>query len=76
MTGVFFDEIGHFLESQFRFLIGWMRTSTPGERCRVVATGNPPTSAEGEWIIQYWGPWLDPQHPYPAFLRTPLVCHD
>jgi hypothetical protein len=65
-SGVFFDEIAHFLESQFRFLMGWMRTSTPGERCRVVATGNPPTSAEGEWIIQYWGPWLDPQHSYPA----------
>jgi hypothetical protein len=64
--GVFFDEIAHFLESQFRFLIGWRRTTVPGQRCRVVATGNPPTSAEGEWIIQYWGPWLDPQHPYPA----------
>ena len=64
--GFFFDEIAHFLESQFRFLIGWLRTTTPGQRCRVVATGNPPTSAEGEWIIQYWGPWLDPQHPYPA----------
>ena len=61
-----FDEVAHFLESQFRFLNGWLRTTTPGQRCRIVATGNPPTSAEGEWIIQYWGPWLDPQHPYPA----------
>jgi hypothetical protein len=61
-----FDEITHFLESQFRFLIGWMRTTIPGQRWRVVTTGNPPMDAEGEWIIQYWGPWLDPQHPYPA----------
>ena len=61
-----FDEISHFFESQFRFLTGWLGTSTPGQRCRVVATGNPPTDADGEWIIQYWGPWLDPQHPYPA----------
>jgi hypothetical protein len=61
-----FDEVTHLLESQYRFLLGWMRTTTAGQRCRVVATGNPPTSAEGEWIIQYWGPWLDPQHPYPA----------
>ena len=61
-----FDEIGHFLESQFRFLIGWLGTSMASQRCRVVTTGNPPTDAEGEWIIQYWGPWLDPQHSYPA----------
>lgn len=61
-----FDEVAHFLESQFRFLSGWLRTTTPGQRCRIVATGNPPTNAEGEWVIQFWGPWLDPQHAYPA----------
>jgi hypothetical protein len=38
----------------------------PGQRCRVVATGNPPISAEGAWVIKYWGPWLDPTHPHPA----------
>jgi hypothetical protein len=38
----------------------------PGQRCRVVTTGNPPTSAEGEWVIRYWAPWLDAQHPNPA----------
>lgn len=61
-----FDEVANFLEAQFRFLIGWLRTTTPGQRCRVVAAGNPPTDADGEWVVQYWGPWLDPQHPYPA----------
>jgi hypothetical protein len=61
-----FDEITHFLESQFRFLIGWMRTTNPKQRCRVVCAGNPPTDADGAWVIQYWGPWLDPQHPHPA----------
>ena len=72
-----FDEIAHFLESQFRFLIGWMRTSVPGQRWRVVATGNPPTSAEGEWIIQYWGPWLDPTASLSCTAwTTALVCHD
>ncbi|GKS73676.1 terminase [Acidovorax sp. SUPP950] len=61
-----FDEITHFLESQFRTLIGWMRTDNPGVRQRVICAGNPPTSAEGEWVIRYWAPWLDPQHPNPA----------
>jgi hypothetical protein len=64
--GIFPDEICHFLESQFRFLVGWLRTTTPGQRCRVVCTGNPPTDADGEWVIQYWGPWLDKNHPNPA----------
>lgn len=61
-----FDEITHFLESQFRTLIGWMRTDNPGVRQRVICAGNPPTSAEGEWVIRFWAPWLDPQHPNPA----------
>lgn len=61
-----FDEIAHFLESQFRFLMGWTRTSVKGQRTRIVATGNPPTNPDGEWVNQYWGPWLDPTHPIPA----------
>jgi hypothetical protein len=61
-----YDELPEFSESQYRFLNGWLRTALPGQRCRVVATGNPPTDAEGEWIIRYWGPWLDPTHPNPA----------
>lgn len=63
-----FDEITHFSESQYRFLIGWNRPADPSKtvRCRVVATGNPPLRAEGAWVIKYWGPWLDPTHPRPA----------
>lgn len=61
-----FDEITGFLEKQFRFLIGWRRTARPGQRTRVVCAGNPPTDAEGQWVIKYWGPWLDPDHPRPA----------
>jgi hypothetical protein len=60
-----FDEITHFTESQYRFLIGWVR-STSGKRCRVVAAGNPPLTAEGAWVIKYWAAWLDPTHPKPA----------
>lgn len=63
---VAFDEVPLFLESQFRFLTGWTRTTVPGQRTRVVATGNPPTTPEGEWVNQFWGAWLDPQHPRPA----------
>lgn len=61
-----FDEICHFTELQFRSLIGWMRTDNPKVRQRVVCAGNPPTDSEGEWVIRFWAPWLDPNHPNPA----------
>jgi len=61
-----FDEIPDFLEDQFRFLIAWNRSTIPGQRCRVVCAGNPPTYAEGEWVINYWAPWLSEEHPNPA----------
>lgn len=56
-----FDEVGDFLESQYVFISGWNRTTVPGQRCRVVAGGNPPTRGSGEWVIRRWGPWIDPQ---------------
>ena len=61
-----FDEITHFSESQYRFLIGWNRSTDENIRCRIIATGNPPLTAEGAWVIKYWAPWLDPTHPRPA----------
>jgi hypothetical protein len=38
----------------------------PGQRVRVIATGNPPTTAEGMWVMERWGAWLDRNHPNPA----------
>ena len=61
-----FDEITHFTELQFRTLIGWLRTDNPSIRQRVIAAGNPPTTAEGEWVKRFWAAWLDPNHPNPA----------
>lgn len=63
---IVFDEVGDFYESQFDFIIGWNRSTKEGQRCRVVATGNPPTRAKGLWVIRRWGAWLDPKHPRPA----------
>lgn len=63
---IFFDEIPDFLFSQFTFIKTWNRSAKDGQRCRVVCAGNPPTTPEGLWVIEYWGPWLDPKHPRPA----------
>lgn len=60
------DEITDLLESQYVFIIAWNRSADPKQRCRVIATGNPPTKASGLWVIKRWAAWLDPNHPNPA----------
>jgi hypothetical protein len=61
------DEAANFLEQQVRFVKGWVRTTRPGQRTRTLLTFNPPTSAEGRWVISFFAPWLDKKHPlYPT----------
>lgn len=60
------DEAAHFLELQVQFLMGWLRTADRSQRVRALLNSNPPTGAEGEWIIRWFAPWLDPKFPRPA----------
>jgi len=61
-----FDELVDFSKTQYEFIIAWNRSTDPKQRCRVIATTNPPTRPEGMWVIERWAPWLDPKHPHPA----------
>lgn len=61
-----FDEAVQFAEAQVRFLMGWVRTTEEGQRCRTVMATNPPVTAEGQWIVGMFRPWLDVTHPSPA----------
>ena len=61
-----FDEASEMSEFQVRFLCGWVRTTDPTQKCQVLLTFNPPSTAEGRWIIDFFAPWLDPKHPKPA----------
>ena len=61
-----FDELPEFTESQYDFICGWNRTTEPGQRVRVISTGNPPIDEAGSWVVRRWGAWLDPNHPHPA----------
>jgi hypothetical protein len=54
------DEATQFAESQVRFLMGWVRSEDPNQRCRTVLATNPPLSAEGLWFVKMFAPWLDP----------------
>jgi hypothetical protein len=62
----FFDELPEFSRSQFIYATAWNRTNVPGQRCRVVGAGNPPTDAAGSWVIEEWAPWLDEKFAEPA----------
>ena len=60
------DEITAFNEFEFRFVCAWLRTTDKGQRCRIVVTGNPPATLDGQWVVKFFAPWLDPDHPNPA----------
>lgn len=61
------DEASQFLESQFKFLSGWVRSVEEDQRTRIVLATNPPEKpGEGRWLFEMFAPWLDPGHPNPA----------
>lgn len=61
-----FDEAAEMRLDAVRFLMGWLRTTTPGQKCTTLMCFNPPTSVEGRWILKFFAPWLDKKHPNPA----------
>ncbi len=61
-----FDEAQNMRERAVRFLMGWLRTTDHRQRCRAVLTFNPPTDAAGQWVVEFFAPWLDPAHRNPA----------
>jgi|GEM_PF-308161 len=52
------DELTEFTQEIYEFVNTWNRSPNQVQRCRIVATCNPPSTEEGQWIIDYWGPWL------------------
>lgn len=60
------DEAAQIAEFQVRMLLGWLRTDRPGQRCRAVLGSNPPLDTTGDWMIDFFAPWLHPTHPNPA----------
>lgn len=61
-----FDELTEFHQEQYRNLIIWNRSTADdledpsrAQRCRVVATTNPPTSEDEMWVVDEWAPWID-----------------
>lgn len=64
-----FDEVTSFTRTMYEFIIRWNRSTTPGQRCRVISTFNPPTRTEGRWVLDYLLPWM-------AYLYPRSYHHD
>lgn len=60
------DEAANVREQQVLFLLTWLRTKNREQRCRLLLCTNPPQTSEGEWVIRWFAPWLDPNFPKPA----------
>lgn len=61
-----FDEGAQLSKNKVRFVLGWLRSVNPKQRRRAIIGSNPPTGGEGEWLIEWFAPWLDPRYPKPA----------
>lgn len=74
-----FDEGAQLSEAKVSFVLGWLRSTTPGQRTRVVIASNPPIGSEGAWLMSWFAPWLDPAFPRqaePGELRWAVVASD
>jgi len=60
-----FDEAGEFLEIQVAAMLAWLRSAT-GNRTRMILGSNPPRTADGLWLIDWFAPWLDEAFDRPA----------
>jgi len=61
-----FDEGAQLARTKVQFVIGWLRSEDPRQRKRIVIASNPPTGGEGEWLMEWFAPWLDKGFGNPA----------
>lgn len=61
-----FDEGAQLSPYKINFVLGWLRSTREGQRCRAVIGSNPPMASEGGWMLEWFAPWLDPLYPDPA----------
>ena len=59
------DEAAQIDPKKLQFVFGWLR-STTGKRCRIILASNPPLGGEGDYLITWFAPWLDPMFNEPA----------
>ena len=61
-----FDEGAQLARAKVQFVLGWLRSVNPKQRRRVVIASNPPTGGDGDWLVEWFAPWLDDKFSNPA----------
>lgn len=72
-----FDEAALLHELKVNFVMQWLRSGDPKQRCRVVFATNPPLpeinadgsvsdTAVGDWLLRWFAPWVDDTFARPA----------
>ena len=61
-----YDEVTQMREADVRYTLTWNRSPDPDQRVRAILTFNPPTTPDGRWVVKFFAPWLDKNHPNPA----------
>jgi hypothetical protein len=61
-----FDEGAQLQRHKVQFVLGWLRSTRPGQRRRAVIASNPPEGAQGAWLTEWFAPWVDPLFINPA----------
>lgn len=67
-----FDEAAQLDEAKVMFVLQWLRSVDPEQRCRAVFATNPPLPemkggeiidmAAGDWLLRWFAPWIDPHY--------------
>jgi hypothetical protein len=62
-----FDEAAQISPKKIIYVLGWNRSTEPGQRVRGLLASNPPLAGQGDYLLEWFGPWIDPSHElYPA----------
>ena len=65
-SGMMFDEATEMLKSEVTSVMGWNRSTNTRQKCQTLMFFNPPSTTEGEWVLEYYAPWIDKDYPKPA----------
>ncbi|PLX36652.1 MAG: terminase [Hyphomicrobiales bacterium] len=57
-----FDEASQIAPHKILYVMSWLRSAIPGQHCRTVLASNPPMGGEGDYLLEWFGPWVDPMH--------------
>lgn len=80
-----FDEAAQLNELKVEFVMRWLRSTTPGQRKRVLFATNPPVpeirdgvlvdNGVGDWLMRWFAPWLDERFSLPAKSGEIRYCY-